>query len=80
MWQVEVTDPRIGDLRVQLCTAARDSIAAGVWRYDASDLMPAEIGSGAFWTGMVDYIDSGPSSVDRVLAEIEAAWPADVDG
>ncbi len=75
MWQVEITDPRIGDLRVHLCTVARDSIAADVWRYDASDLMPAEIGSGAFLTGMVDYIDSGPSSVDRVLAGIEAAWP-----
>ena len=37
--------------------------------------MPAEIGADAFWTGMVDYIDSGPSSVDRILAGIEAAWP-----
>ena len=26
------------------------------------------------------HIDTGPSSVDRVLAEIEAAWPADVEG
>jgi alpha-glucoside transport system substrate-binding protein len=57
------------------CAPPRAAASAGVWRYDASDLMPAEIGSGAFWTGMVDYIDSGPPSVDRVLADIEAAWP-----
>jgi alpha-glucoside transport system substrate-binding protein len=60
---------------VQLCTAARDSIAAGVWRMDGSDLMPAEIGENLFWDGMVDYIDGGPSSLDEILTGIEATWP-----
>ncbi|HEX4902556.1 MAG TPA: ABC transporter substrate-binding protein [Acidimicrobiales bacterium] len=50
---------------------------AGTGRFDASDLMPAEVGSGSFWTGMVDYVQGG--SADRaaeVLAEIEASWPS----
>jgi alpha-glucoside transport system substrate-binding protein len=69
-------DPRIGDLRVQLCETSRASVAAGEFRYDGSDLMPPEVGAGAFWQGMVDYIDQGPDSIDAVLARIEAAWPA----
>jgi alpha-glucoside transport system substrate-binding protein len=44
------------------------------FRFDASDLMPAEVGSGSFWTGMTDYV-SGAADLDTVLAEIDAAWP-----
>jgi alpha-glucoside transport system substrate-binding protein len=49
---------------------------AGSGRFDASDLMPAEVGSGSFWTGMVKYVQGG--SVDNaasILGEIEASWP-----
>src|SRR5699024_9309499 len=28
-----------------------------VARFDASDLMPSEVGAGAFWTGMVNWIN-----------------------
>jgi len=68
-------DPRTKEVRVQLCQIARDSISAGLWRYDASDLMPPAIGAGAFWQGMVDYVDRGPDGLDEILADIEAAWP-----
>ena len=68
-------DPRTKEARVRLCQIARDSISAGLWRYDASDLMPPSIGAGAFWQGMVDYIDQGPEGMDEILAQIEAAWP-----
>jgi alpha-glucoside transport system substrate-binding protein len=44
-------------------------------RFDASDLMPAAVGSGSFWTGMIDYVKGGPDSLDGILAEIEASWP-----
>jgi alpha-glucoside transport system substrate-binding protein len=44
------------------------------FRFDGSDLMPAEVGSGSFWTGMVDYV-SGTADLDTVLAEIDASWP-----
>jgi alpha-glucoside transport system substrate-binding protein len=49
-------------------------IQATSFRFDASDLMPAEVGSGSFWTGMVDYV-SGAADLDTVLAEIDASWP-----
>ncbi len=46
---------------------------AKVFRFDASDLMPAEVGAGSFWSGMVDWV--GGTSLDTVLNEIEASWP-----
>ena len=47
---------------------------ADIFRFDGSDLMPKEVGSGTFWTGMVDWV-SGESSQDT-LDKIEASWPA----
>jgi alpha-glucoside transport system substrate-binding protein len=43
-------------------------------RFDASDLMPAEVGAGSFWERMVDYI-SGTIDLDTALQEIDASWP-----
>jgi len=45
-------------------------------RFDASDLMPAEVGAGTFWTGMIDWI-SGEKDIETVLQEIEDSWPTD---
>ena len=53
-----------------------EAVQAGTGRFDASDLMPAEVGSGAFWTGMIAYMQGGPDSVEGVLGDIEAAFPA----
>jgi alpha-glucoside transport system substrate-binding protein len=53
-----------------------DSLADGTGRFDASDLMPAEVGSGSFWTGMVEYMQGGPDSLQGVLDDIEASWPS----
>jgi alpha-glucoside transport system substrate-binding protein len=44
-------------------------------RYDASDLMPKTVGSGTFWTGMVEWVDG--ASTQEALGDIEASWPAD---
>jgi DNA-binding SARP family transcriptional activator/ABC-type glycerol-3-phosphate transport system substrate-binding protein len=71
----------VNAVRVRLCQEARDAIAADQWRLDASDQMPAEVGGltetgpGAFWQGMLDYVDHGPDNLDQILANIEAAWP-----
>jgi alpha-glucoside transport system substrate-binding protein len=44
---------------------------AETFRFDASDLMPAAVGSGTFWTGILDYISG--ISLDTVLEAIEAS-------
>ncbi len=43
-------------------------------RFDGSDLMPGEVGTGTFWSGMVDYING--EDLDPILEEIDASWPA----
>jgi len=43
-------------------------------RFDASDLMPGEVGAGSFWRGMTDYV-SGSVDLDTALEEIDAGWP-----
>ena len=45
---------------------------ATTFRFDASDLMPGEIGAGAFWTGMVDYVTG--ASAEDVAATIQERW------
>jgi alpha-glucoside transport system substrate-binding protein len=52
-----------------------EALVEGTGRFDASDLMPAAVGSGSFWTGMLEYIRGGPDSLDGVLADIEASYP-----
>ncbi|WP_281825509.1 ABC transporter substrate-binding protein [Jannaschia rubra] len=47
---------------------------ATTFRFDASDLMPGEIGAGAFWTGMVDYVTG--ASAEDVGAAIQSRWDA----
>jgi len=44
-------------------------VGAEVFRFDASDLMPAAVGSGSFWTGTLDYV--GGEALDTVLQKIE---------
>ena len=47
----------------------------GIFRFDASDLMPAAVGAGAMWTEMTAWFaEDKPTS--EVLADIDAAWPA----
>jgi alpha-glucoside transport system substrate-binding protein len=49
------------------------------FRFDGSDLMPGEVGAGSFWKGMTDWV-SGAADLDTVLQEIDASWPAGVEG
>lgn len=53
---------------------AQSAADADVFRFDGSDLMPADVGSGSFWTGMVDWV-SGQSSEDTLKA-IDESWPS----
>jgi alpha-glucoside transport system substrate-binding protein len=42
-------------------------------RFDGSDLMPSSVGTGTFWSGMVNYLNG--KDLDRVLQNIEDSWP-----
>lgn len=42
-------------------------------RFDGSDMMPGAVGTGTFWSGVVDYVAGEP--VEDVLDDIEASWP-----
>ncbi|MCA9897721.1 MAG: hypothetical protein KC433_05990, partial [Anaerolineales bacterium] len=44
-------------------------------RFDASDLMPAEVGAGTFWSGMVDWVSG--TDTETVLQQIEDSWPTE---
>ncbi|MDP5184241.1 ABC transporter substrate-binding protein [Blastococcus sp. BMG 814] len=46
-----------------------------VFRFDGSDLMPAEIGAGRLWTELTNWIANDKSS-EAVLTDVEQAWPA----
>lgn len=47
---------------------------ATTFRFDGSDLMPGQIGAGAFWTGMVNFVSG--KSAEEVAADVQTAWNA----
>ena len=53
--------------------AAEAILAADSVRFDGSDLMAGEVGSGSFWKGMTDYV-SGSANLDQALETIQAGW------
>ncbi|MGB3687008.1 MAG: ABC transporter substrate-binding protein, partial [Ornithinimicrobium sp.] len=61
----------IDQLSVELLTDEEATL-----RFDGSDLMPAAVGSGTFWTAMTDWIALGTSSED-VLTSVESSWPSE---
>ncbi len=44
-------------------------------RFDASDLMPSEVGSGTFWTAMNEWMRG--AELESVLSNVEQSWPAE---
>jgi len=46
-------------------------------RFDASDLMPAEVGAGTFWSGMVDWVSAEGANAEEVFQSIEDSWPTE---
>ncbi len=55
--------------------AAELLASATDFRFDASDLMPAAVGAGSFWTEMVNWISANGENTDAVLQAIDASWP-----
>jgi len=58
-------------LQTALATLGKDDT---VFRFDASDLMPAPVGSAAEWTEFTKWITGQDDAT--TLAAIDAAWPA----
>ena len=42
-------------------------------RFDASDMMPGSVGTGTFWSGMIDFAKG--ESAKSVTQDIESSWP-----
>jgi hypothetical protein len=52
------------------------AIAADLFRFDGSDLMPGVVGAGSFWQDIRDLV-SGTKPLSTVLGDIDASWPVD---
>ena len=48
--------------------------SAQIVRFDASDLMPADVGAGTFWTEGTSLVN-GDITVEEAAATIDASWP-----
>ncbi|UCG26400.1 MAG: carbohydrate ABC transporter substrate-binding protein [Chloroflexota bacterium] len=48
---------------------------ADTFRFDGGDLMPGAVGTGTFWTGIVDYVSG--TDLDTVLTTIDDSWPSE---
>jgi alpha-glucoside transport system substrate-binding protein len=46
---------------------------ATTFRFDASDLMPGQVGAGSFWDGVVEWVQGTPT--EQVLESIDQTWP-----
>jgi alpha-glucoside transport system substrate-binding protein len=51
-----------------------EALAANTFVFDASDLMPPEVGQGSFWAAMVSW-SRGEQSSQEVADAVETSWP-----
>ncbi|CAA9257729.1 MAG: Alpha-glucosides-binding periplasmic protein AglE precursor [uncultured Acidimicrobiales bacterium] len=56
-------------------TLAEILVEADPARFDGSDQMPSEVGSGSFWSEGTDWV-LGTNSIDDFLDAVEASWPS----
>ena len=59
------------DITKQIASLAQE---AEVFRFDGSDLMPASVGAGSFWSEMVAWVN-GQKELPEALSAIEKSWP-----
>ena len=55
-------------------TLAEILVSADPFRFDASDLMPGEVGAGEFWRAGTDYV-SGAKTAEEFARDTQEAWP-----
>ncbi len=62
-----------GNYKLEVASSiVNDATAFG---FDASDLMPAEVGAGSFWSEMVKWISANGADTEARLQAIDASWP-----
>ncbi len=61
------------DASKAFATSATEALAANTFAFDASDLMPPEVGQGSFWEAMVNW--SRGASSQEVTDAVENNWP-----
>lgn len=67
---------RYGDeMTRSLAESLRAALTADLFRFDASDQMPPEVGFDSFFEGVRDLLD-GVRTIPQVLADNDAAWPS----
>jgi alpha-glucoside transport system substrate-binding protein len=67
------SDPAKAQTSVEKLSAKLLIDPAVTIRFDGSDLMPAAVGAGTFWTGMTGWINGAGTAT--TLRRIEATWP-----
>jgi alpha-glucoside transport system substrate-binding protein len=65
-----ISDPR----ERTIAEATRRALTADQFRFDASDLMPLDVGVGPFYAGMARWFQDGPDSIEVILSELEQTW------
>jgi DNA-binding SARP family transcriptional activator/ABC-type glycerol-3-phosphate transport system substrate-binding protein len=68
------TSCRPDPARAVLAPPLHQALADDRFRFDGSDLLAHEVGLEPMWEAMVDYVSSGPASIDRILTDLEATW------
>ena len=63
------------DIYKEFGNIAAAALEANAFRFDASDLMPPEVGAGSFWKEMMNLAVEGPGYVDTALDNIQKSWP-----
>jgi len=63
------------DITRVLADTITGALAENAFRFDASDLMPPEVGAGSFWKEMMNLAVEGPGYIDTALDNIETSWP-----
>ena len=63
------------DITRVLADTITGALAENAFRFDASDLMPPEVGAGSFWKEMMNLAVEGPGYIDTALDNIEKSWP-----
>ena len=63
------------DINRILGTIISDALSADAFRFDASDLMPPEVGAGSFWKEMMNLAVEGPGYIGTAMDNIDKSWP-----